>query len=118
MADVIHALVVEDDENLRLALVDNLEDEGHQVREAATVEEAVDAKTKLLVAIGSASYHLFREKPSPVPVLVTMMTRHGFEQMTEGGASNTSALHLDQPESRFMDLVSLLPGSPARKANS
>ncbi|MCB9545410.1 MAG: response regulator transcription factor [Myxococcales bacterium] len=33
-------LVVEDDENLRLALVDNLEDEGHQVREAATVAEA------------------------------------------------------------------------------
>ena len=35
-----HILVVEDDENLRLALVDNLEDEGHQVREAATVAEA------------------------------------------------------------------------------
>ncbi|MEZ4463474.1 MAG: response regulator transcription factor [bacterium] len=35
-----HILVVEDDENLRLALVDNLEDEGHTVREAATVAEA------------------------------------------------------------------------------
>jgi DNA-binding response OmpR family regulator len=33
-------LVVEDDESLRLALVDNLEDDGHRVRAAATGAEA------------------------------------------------------------------------------
>ena len=36
-------LVVEDDENLRLALCDNLEDEGHTVLGAATVAEAEKA---------------------------------------------------------------------------
>lgn len=36
-------LVVEDDENLRLALCDNLEDEGHTVQGAATVAEAEKA---------------------------------------------------------------------------
>lgn len=35
-----HILIVEDDENLRLALADNLEDEGHVVTSAATVAEA------------------------------------------------------------------------------
>lgn len=33
-------LIVEDDENLRLALADNLEDEGHVVRVAASIAEA------------------------------------------------------------------------------
>jgi DNA-binding response OmpR family regulator len=33
-------LIVEDDENLRIALADNLEDEGHRVRTAGTVADA------------------------------------------------------------------------------
>ncbi len=36
-------LVVEDDENLRLPLVDNLEDEGFQVEQASTGEAAIEA---------------------------------------------------------------------------
>lgn len=35
-----HILIVEDDENLRLALADNLEDEGHEVACAESVAEA------------------------------------------------------------------------------
>ncbi len=38
-------LVVEDDGNLRLTLEDNLEEQGYQVRTAATVKEAEGALT-------------------------------------------------------------------------
>ncbi len=39
-------LVVEDDENLRLPLVDNLEDEGFEVQQAASGESAIEAAAR------------------------------------------------------------------------
>ncbi len=39
-------LVVEDDENLRLPLVDNLEDEGFEVEQASSGEAAIETATK------------------------------------------------------------------------
>ena len=41
----MHILIVEDDENLRLGLQDNLEDEGYDVTVAATIQAARDALT-------------------------------------------------------------------------
>lgn len=83
------------------------------VREDATLEQASEPRVKLVVAVGAASYRLVSGKLRHQSVLVTMMTRHGFEQTASAPDGNLSALHLDQPESRFMDLVSLLPGNPA-----
>jgi len=82
-------------------------------KEVTTVEQAVDSGVKVVVAVGAASFGQISAQPRHPPVLAAMMTRQGFERAAVAGDETVSALHLDQPESRFMDLISLLPGSPA-----
>ncbi len=51
MAHGVDILIVEDDENLRVGLRDNLEDEGYRVRAVATAEEALDAVARQRFAL-------------------------------------------------------------------
>jgi putative tryptophan/tyrosine transport system substrate-binding protein len=110
-ADALQALTVE------------LQAAGHPVAEIAqlsvlelsnmaTVDALALTKTKLFVAFGSEALASVLGRDLPVPVLAALIPRLGFERVLRDTARKpvapVTALYLDQPFGRQLDLVRLI----------
>lgn len=67
---------------------------------------------RLLVAVGARAAAQLAAAPGSAPLLVTLMPREAFERLAaggrrEGGSRPMSAVHLDQPVERQLELVRL-----------
>lgn len=79
-----------------------------QVIRTVAVEEAVAADVRLVVAVGSAAQQAVAARQGRPPVLAVLTPRAVYERLFEK-ASRATALYLDQPEERQLNLLSLLP---------
>lgn len=98
------------------ALVNELERAGLERSEVLeiTAKEWAAAQPltpRLFVALGSAAANVLARTPLPVPVLCTLVPRASFELVLatskRKASSQFSALYLDQPWSRQLDLIRL-----------
>lgn len=87
------------------------------VHSTANVNRLADEKPQYLVAVGAKAALAVASSPLKMPLLVTLVPRTAYERLAAdrrraGQASAMSAVLLDQPFSRQLDLIRLaLPGA-------
>jgi DNA-binding response OmpR family regulator len=125
VSDVARVLIVEDDENLRLALQDNLEAEGYAVRTAATAAEArrvLDLETFDVLVLDimlpdADGYRLCGEvRERGLSVRVLMLTARTLEDDLVRGFDAGADDYLTKPY-RLRELLARV-GSLARRGRS
>ncbi len=76
----------------------------------ATLDSLESGKPVFLVAIGAKAAQALASRPAAAPLLVTLLPRTAYEQLAASrkrGAQPMSAIYLDQPYSRQLDLIRL-----------
>jgi DNA-binding response OmpR family regulator len=125
VSDAARVLIVEDDENLRLALQDNLEAEGYAVRTAASAEQArralggepFDVIVLDIMLPDSDGYRLCGEiRQRALPARVLMLTARTLEDDLVRGFEAGADDYLTKPY-RLRELLARV-GSLARRAGT